>query len=221
MLISTGLWHYITALVCAKAVATGSVLCLVKWRGLVSSNSGQVQVHKASGSFRKLHAKTAATANREGGVAIHPALTGISRTATVQYRIKDFAQTCSFTLLHQSFDTTSKTDILDVMDVQMIISVRAADTPFKGHDVPVAVSRTNISPLSHAAFRDLDLVNDLGRFTSFHKLRLDMTYLTSYLLHLLLTYQATCKPKGPAGSRVRNAIQILETAWKVDIKKWP
>ena len=106
------------------------------------------------------------------------------------------------------------------MDVQMVISVRVADTPFKGHDFPVAVSRTNISPLSHIAFRDRDLVNDLGRFASFYKLRLDMTYLTSYLLHLLLTYEAICKPRGPAGSRIRNAIQILETVWKIDIKTW-
>jgi hypothetical protein len=106
------------------------------------------------------------------------------------------------------------------MDVQMIIPVRAADTPFKGHDVPVAVSRTNVSPLSYAVFRDRDLVNDLGRFAGLHNLRLDITYLTSYLLHLLLTYQTTCKLRGPAVARVRNAIQILETAWKVDIKYW-
>jgi hypothetical protein len=106
------------------------------------------------------------------------------------------------------------------MDVQMVISVRAADTPFKGHDVPIAVSRTNVSPLSHAAFRDRDLMNDLGRFAALHNLRLDITYLTNYLLHLLLTYQATCIPRGPAASRVRNAIQILETAWKVDIEDW-
>jgi hypothetical protein len=106
------------------------------------------------------------------------------------------------------------------MDVQMVISVRAADTPFEGHNVPVALSRTNISPLSHAKFRDHDLVNDLRRFAAFHDLSLDMTYLTSNLLYLLLDYQATCKPREPAATRIRNAIQILETAWKVDIKIW-
>jgi hypothetical protein len=106
------------------------------------------------------------------------------------------------------------------MDVQMVISVRAANTPFKGHDVPVAVSCTNISPFSHAVLRDRNLVNDLERFASLNKLRLDITYLTCYLLHLLLTYQATCEPRGPAAVRVRKAIDILETAWKVDIKEW-
>jgi hypothetical protein len=35
-------------------------------------------------------------ANREGGVAIRLALTGISRTVTIQYRIRDFAQTSIF-----------------------------------------------------------------------------------------------------------------------------
>ena len=106
------------------------------------------------------------------------------------------------------------------MDVQMVIPVRAADTPLKSHAVPVVVSRLNTSPLSFAVFRDRDLVNDLGRFAALHNLRLDLTYLTTYLLHLLLTYQATCKPGGPAAARVRNAIRILETAWKTDIKDW-
>jgi hypothetical protein len=77
---------------------------------------------------------------------------------------------------------------MNVMDVQMVIPIRAADPPFKGHDVPVAVSRMNVSPLSYAAFRDRDLVNDLGRFAALHNLGLDMIYLTSYLLHLLLIY---------------------------------
>jgi hypothetical protein len=124
VLISRGPWHHMTAVVCAKAVATGSVLCLVKGRDFVSSSLDQVQGHKASGSFHKLHANTAAMANREGGVAIRLALTGTSRTAVIQYSIKDFAQTFSFTLLHQSFDTASKTDILNMMDAQMVISVR-------------------------------------------------------------------------------------------------
>lgn len=100
----------------------------------------------------------------------------------------------------------------------MIISVRAADTPFKEHDVLFAVSRTNLSLLSHTALRDRDLINDLGRFASLHNLGLDMTYLISYLLHLLLTYQATYQLREPADSRIRNAIQILETTWKFDIK---
>jgi hypothetical protein len=109
---------------------------------------------------------------------------------------------------------------MNVIDVQIVISVRAAETPFKGHAVPVTVSRTNISPVSYSAFRDRYLVNDLERFAALHDLRLDMTYLTSYLLHLLLTYQATCKLRGPAAARVQNAIQILKPAWKVDIKDW-
>lgn len=83
--------HYVTAVVCAKAVATGSVLCLVKGRAFVSSGLDQVQGHKASGLLRKLYASTAAMANREGGVAIRLALTGIDRTAVIQHRIKDFA----------------------------------------------------------------------------------------------------------------------------------
>ena len=48
-----------TALVCAKVVATGSILCLVKWRSFISSSLDQVQGHKASGSFCKLHANHA------------------------------------------------------------------------------------------------------------------------------------------------------------------
>jgi hypothetical protein len=52
---------------------------------------------------------------------------------------------------------------MNVMDMQMVILVRATDTPFKGHNVPVAVSRMNVSPLSYAAFQDHDLVNDLLR----------------------------------------------------------
>lgn len=101
---------------------------------------------------------------------------------------------------------------MNAMDVQMIIPVRAADTPLKGHAVPVAVSRTNTSPLSYAAFRDRDLVNDLGEFAALHKVRLDLTHLTTYLLRLLLIYQATCKPRELAAVRVGNAIRILETA---------
>ena len=85
-------------------------------------------------------------------MAIHLALTYISRTAAIQYRIKEFTQKFFFALLHQPFNTISTTDILNVMDVQMIIPVRAADTPFKGHDVPVIMFCTNVLPLSHAAF---------------------------------------------------------------------
>jgi hypothetical protein len=106
------------------------------------------------------------------------------------------------------------------MDVQMVIPVRAADTPLKGHAVPVVVSRTNTLPLSYAAFRDHDLMNDLGRFAALHNLRLDLTYLTSFLLHLLLTYQATCHIRGPTAARVGNAIRSLETEWKFNIKDW-
>jgi hypothetical protein len=85
---------------------------------------------------------------------------------------------CSSTLIFQH--KASKTDIVNAMD--MVIPVRAADTPLKGHAVPVVVSRTNTSPLSYAAFRDHDLMNDLGRFAALHNLRLDLTYLTSFLL---------------------------------------
>jgi hypothetical protein len=46
---------------------------------------------------------------------------------------------------------------MNAMDVQVIIPVRAADTPLKDHDVPVVISRTNTSPLSYAAFRDRNL----------------------------------------------------------------
>ncbi len=106
------------------------------------------------------------------------------------------------------------------MDFRMVISLRPADIPFKSHDVPVAVSRTNLSPLSYATFRDCDLVNDLRQFAVLHNLVLDVTYMTSYLLHLLLTYRKTFKPTGPAESRVQNAIRILEREWKVDIKDW-
>jgi hypothetical protein len=109
---------------------------------------------------------------------------------------------------------------MNAMDVQMTIPVRAADTPLKGHAVPVVVSRTNTSPLSYAAFRDHDLINDLKRFAALYNLRLDLTYLTSSLLYLLLTFQATCKLRGPAAVRVGNAIRILKTAWKTDIKDW-
>jgi hypothetical protein len=104
--------------------------------------------------------------------------------------------------------------------VQITIPVCAADTPLKGHAVPVMVSRTNTSPLSYAAFRDHDLMNDLERFTALYNLRLDLTYLTSSLLYILLTFQATYKLRGPTAIRVRNAIRILKTAWKIDIKDW-
>jgi hypothetical protein len=109
---------------------------------------------------------------------------------------------------------------MNAMDIKMIIPVCVADTPLKSHAVPIAVSHTNILPLSSAAFRDRDLVNDLERFATLRNLRLDPTYSTTYLLHLLLTYQVTCKPRGLAAARVENAIQILEEAWKTDIKKW-
>lgn len=102
----------------------------------------------------------------------------------------------------------------------MVIPVRAADTPFQSSAFPVVVSRLNIFPLSFAAFRDRDLVNNLGRFAALHKLQLDTTYLTNSLLYLLLTYRATYKPTGPAAIRCQNAIQILETAWKADIKAY-
>jgi hypothetical protein len=90
---------------------------------------------------------------------------------------------------------------MNAMDVQVVIPIRAADMPFKGHDVPVAVSRTNMSPLSYAAFQDRDLLNDLGRFAALYNLILEATYMASSLLHLLLTYQMTFKPKGPAAAR--------------------
>jgi hypothetical protein len=88
----------------------------------------------------------------------------------------------------------------------MLISVPAADTPFTGHDIPVAISRTIISPLSRTAIRDRDLMNDLKPFAARHKLRLKGTHPTTFLLHLLLTCQATSKIKEPAATRIRNAI---------------
>ena len=106
------------------------------------------------------------------------------------------------------------------MDVQIAVPVYAADTLLKGHAVPIAISRTNTSPLSYAAFRDRDLLNNLKRFAALYNLRLDLTYSTSSLLYLLLSFQATYKLRRPAAVRVRNAIQILETAWKTDIKDW-
>jgi hypothetical protein len=98
------------------------------------------------------------------------------------------------------------------MDVQMIIQMRAADTPFTDHNVPIAVSRTNMSPLSYAVVRDRDLINDLQQFAAFQNLELKRTYNTDYLLYLLLAYQKTYKPKKPAAARVQKAIQKLEMA---------
>jgi hypothetical protein len=106
------------------------------------------------------------------------------------------------------------------MDVQMEISVLAADTPSKIHNVPIVVSRMNISPLSHAKLRDQDLVNDLDQLATSHRLKLDTTFLTSELLYELLVYQLVVQPKGPAGDRVRNAIHHLEMAWEIDIRTW-
>jgi hypothetical protein len=131
------------------------------------------------------------------------------------------SNTFTFKYFHLLFYVNfSIQDIVDVMDVQIIIPLRAADTPVTSHTVPVVVSRTNVSPLSYAAFQDKNLVNDLEQFATLYNQRLDLTYLTTYLLSLLLTYQATCKPREHAAVRVKNAIQILETAWKIDIKDW-
>ena len=135
---------------------------------------------------------------------------------TKKQRLRTKTFPCSFTSIFQH--KASKTDITNAMDVQMLIPVRAANTPLQGHDIPVAVSRINVSLLSYAALRDRDLVNDLRRFATLHNLRLDLTYPTSYLLHLLVTYQASCKLRVPAAARVKHAIRILETAWKTDIK---
>lgn len=74
------------------------------------------------------------------------------------------------------------------MDVQIIISIRAINILFKDHVVSIIMSRINILPLSYAAFQDRDLMNDLERFTALYNLLLNMTYLISYLLHLLLIY---------------------------------
>lgn len=70
----------------------------------------------------------------------------------------------------------------------MIISIYAADTSFEDYNVFITLSRTNISLLSHAKFRDHDLINDLRRFAVFHDLSLNIIYLTSNLLYLLLNY---------------------------------
>jgi hypothetical protein len=95
---------------------------------------------------------------------------------------------------------------MNIIDVQMIILIRATNTSFKGHDVLIVVSHTNMSPLFYAAFRDRDLMNDLGRFAALYNLVLKMTYMPRSLLHLLLTYQMTFKPKELVVACVRNAI---------------
>ena len=77
---------------------------------------------------------------------------------------------------------------MNVMNIQMIIPVFVTDTSLKGHVVSVVISRTNTLPLSYVTFRDYDLVNDLKRFAVLYNLRLNLTYLTSSLLYLLLTF---------------------------------
>ena len=109
---------------------------------------------------------------------------------------------------------------MNVMNMQMTIPVCAADTPLKGYVVPVVVSHMNTLPLSYAAFWDHDLINNLKRFAALYNLKLNLTYLTSSLLYLLLTFQATFKLRGPAAVRTENAIRILKTAWRIDIKDW-
>ena len=106
------------------------------------------------------------------------------------------------------------------MDTKLVIPIRAADIPFKGHDVPVAVARINLSPISCAVLRDRDLVNDMRQFAETYNLVLETTFVTSHLLHLLLIYRMSFKPTGPAAARVEKAIQILEEKWKVDINSW-
>jgi hypothetical protein len=59
-----------TALVLREGVAwvgTRSILCLVKWRGSFLRVRITFRNHKASGTFRKLHANAAAIGTRKGG----------------------------------------------------------------------------------------------------------------------------------------------------------
>lgn len=102
----------------------------------------------------------------------------------------------------------------------MIIPVFSADAPVKCRTIPIVVSRTNVSPLSHAAIRDPNLVKDLQPFATWYSLDLCETFLTDILLHFLLFCQTTFGPKGAAATRVKTAIKILETAWVMNIGDW-
>jgi hypothetical protein len=106
------------------------------------------------------------------------------------------------------------------MDVQMVIPVPAGDTSVKSHIVPVVVSHTNASPLSHAALRDPNLVKDLQSFATRYGLNLHQTFPTGSLLRSLLYYQITYEPKEAAATRIQTAIKVLEAAWYIDIRCW-
>jgi hypothetical protein len=106
------------------------------------------------------------------------------------------------------------------MHVQLVISVPADHTSVKSHTAPVVVSHTNVSPLSHAALRDPDLIEDLKPFATRYNLKLHETFQTGLLLYFFLYYQTTYQPQNAASTRITAAIKILETAWYMDIGSW-
>lgn len=106
------------------------------------------------------------------------------------------------------------------MDVQMTIPILTVDTPVQGHTVPVVVSRTNVSPLSHAALRDPNILKDLQPFATRYDVNLYGTFPTRTHLYFLLLYQTASEPKEASATHDKTAIKILETAWNVDIRCW-
>lgn len=106
------------------------------------------------------------------------------------------------------------------MDIQMTIPVPSGDALIKGRITPIVISRTNITPLSHAAIRDSHLLNDLQTITSFSIPNFRETFATDSLLYLLLVAQKVCGFRGAADIRLKTAIKALETAWIRDIQSW-
>ena len=126
-----------------------------------------------------------------------------------------------FTLLHQICRRkASQTNLLNERHVQLVIPVPADHTSVKSHTAPVVVSHTNVSPLSHAALRDPDLIEDLKPFAIRYGLKFHETFQTGLLLYYFLYYQITYQPKKAANTRITTAIKILETAWYMDIGSW-
>ena len=100
----------------------------------------------------------------------------------------------------------------------MIIPLHFADTPLKDH--PIVVSHSNISPISYAKFRDFNLSKDLQPLATRYGSNLSQSCPTETLLCFLLMHQTSHNPKKPVSTRVRTAIEILETAWYKDIQDW-
>ena len=105
------------------------------------------------------------------------------------------------------------------MDMQMIMPVLFSDPFVDNHTIPVVVFHTNVSPISHAALQDRNLINDVQPLASQSGMDLYKTSPTDSLLHLLLYYQKACDPR-KVDRRVKNAIAILEAAWYADIERW-